>query len=96
MIEKFIVTKTTWDELSKLGYASVTDYCRFLVENQPNDLPDRIEVYRGDMLCFSVFNVSEAAKWEPNGVDFVKYTEGHGLKARRSSDKPRGLVKNVK
>lgn len=68
MIE-FKVVKTTWDELEELGYASVTDYCRFLVK-QGKKLPDRIEVYRGDMLCITVPDVAEAAKIEPTGRDF--------------------------
>lgn len=87
----FEVVKTTWDELESLGYASVTDYCRFLVK-QGKKLPDRIEVYRGEMLCMTVTDVTEAAKLEPASVGFKKYTEGLGLKARRSVAKPRGEV----
>lgn len=67
MPEQFIVEKTTWDELEKMGYPSVTDYCRFLVK-QGKPLPGRIEVYRGDMLCFSVFDVAESAKLQPSGT----------------------------
>lgn len=94
-METFIVLKTTWDELKEKGFPSVTDYCRFLIK-QGTELPNRIEVYRGDMLCMTVTDVSEVAKLEPNGVDFVKYTEGSGLKARRSLAKPRTAIKNEK
>lgn len=92
-METFEVLKITWDELEKLGYASVTDYCRVLVKfKKGKKLPDRIEIYRGEMLCMTVTDVSEAAKLEPTGTGFTKYTEGSGLKARRSPAKPRGEV----
>lgn len=66
MPEKFIIEKTTWDELASLGYASVTDYCRFLVK-EGKKLPDRIEIYRGDMLCMTIPNVAATALVEPEG-----------------------------
>lgn len=87
--------KITFDDLERWGYDSVTDYCRHLVEYAPEsgqDLKDKIEVYRGDMLCLTVQSIEEGAKLEPTGTRFAKYTVGHGLKARRSHAKPRGCV----
>lgn len=85
-METFNVLKITWDELEKMGYPSVTDYCRVLVKEKdlydmgggPGKLkeitlPDRIEIYRGDMLCMTVTDVAEAAKLEPAPVGFRKY-----------------------
>lgn len=86
MPEQFIVEKTTWDELEKMGYPSVTDYCRFLVkEGKP--LPGRIEVYRGEMLCFSVFDVAESAKLQPSGTSqgFVAYNPPPSKRTRKPS-----------
>lgn len=85
-MERFVVTKMTWDELEALGYTSVTDYCRFLIKGK-KEIPDRIEVYRGEMLCISVNNVKLAATLEPTGRGWQKYT------GRRQS-KGRGCVKN--
>lgn len=87
MIE-FKVIKTDWDELEKLGYVSVTDYCRHLVK-QGDKLPDRIEVYRGEMLCITVTDVAVAATLEPTGL-------GWRLDRPTSLSKGRGEVKNEK
>lgn len=78
-MERFEVLRTTWDELEAAGYVSVTDYCRFLVK-QPDPLPNRIEVYRGEMLCMTVTDVAEAAKLmvkedKNTGPIFVKYKD---------------------
>jgi len=73
-METFTVLKTTWDELEAEGYPSVTDYCRVLVKDKAK-LPDRIEIYRGDMLCMTVTDVTEAAQLEPHGTVFRKFQE---------------------
>lgn len=82
-MEKFIVTKTTWDELESLGYASVTDYCRDLVKDPKTPLPDRIEIYRGEMLCMTVTNVLEASKVQPSGIGFVPYNPPPSKRIRK-------------
>lgn len=90
MIE-FKVVKTDWDELEKLGYSSVTDYCRFLVKGK-KPLPDRIEVYRGEMLCMTVTDVAEAAKIMPTGRGFKKYDSTKRGMAKEGALQPRGEV----
>ncbi len=38
------------------------DYCRQLLEEgHPEDT--RLEIYRGEMLCLTIFSVGEGAKW---------------------------------
>lgn len=75
-MEKFVVLKMDWKDLEKMGYDSVTDYCRYLVEADPENLPGRIEMYRGEMLCLSVFDVKEASELEPRGRGgFQKYRQ---------------------
>lgn len=92
-METFEVLKITWDELEKLGYASVTDYCRVLVKfKKGKKLPDRIEIYRGEMLCMTVTDVAEAAKLEPDAVGFRKYRPDKNQKANTTPAKPRGEV----
>jgi hypothetical protein len=71
--ERFIVEKIEAKDLEKAGYVSITDYCRYLVDNHPEDLPSRIEIYRGEMLCITVPNVSVAAELEPAGVGFRQH-----------------------
>ena len=90
--ERFVIEKVTWKDLEESGYASVTDYCRYLIKNHPEDLPSRIEIYRGEMLCMTVTDVTLAAKLEPATYGFQKYVEGSGLKPRRGTAKPRGRV----
>lgn len=84
--KEFIVEKITFEDLEKAGYASVTDYCRYLVKKE-KDIPDRIEIYRGEMLCLSVNNVSLAATIEPTSSGWKKYTDSRQSKGR-------GEVKN--
>jgi hypothetical protein len=80
-METFKVLKTTWQELEDAGYASVTDYCRFLVK-QKRKLPDRIEIYRDEVMCMTVTNVKEAAKFEPKSDGWRKYASTRGSKGR--------------
>ncbi len=87
-MEKFIVLKMDFKDLEEQGYASITDYCRFLVK-EGKELPGRIEIYRGEMLCLSVNNVKIAATLEPTGSGFKKYTDSRQSKGR-------GRVKNEK
>src|SRR6185436_17052378 len=94
--ERFIVEKFEWKDLEEAGYASVTDYCRYLVANHPTDLPNRLEIYRGEMLCMTVTDVTIAATLEPSSDGWTKYTLGSTQNARRSVAKPRGCVKNKK
>lgn len=81
--------KITFDELEKMGYESVTDYCRYLVDNWDVycsfSKKDKIEVYRGEMLCLTVSSIEEGAKIEPTSRGWQKHT------GRRSS-KGRGCV----
>lgn len=80
-METFNVLKTTWKELEDLGYTSVTDYCRMLIaEKKP--IPDRIEIYRGEMLCMTVTSVTEAAKIEPSSKGWRKYRPTRSSKGR--------------
>lgn len=87
----FEVLKIDFEELERCGYASITDYCRFLIA-QGGKLPERIEVYRGEMLCLVVSDVALAATLEPTGTGWTKYSRGSSLKPRRSPAKPRGCV----
>lgn len=89
--KEFTVEKITFDELEKAGYVSVTDYCRYLVTKE-KDIPNRIEVYRNEMLCLTVNDVPLAATLEPSGTGWNKYVVGNNQKARRSVDRARGCV----
>lgn len=99
----FEVLKITWDELETMGYASVTDYCRYLVSEyelyqmgggpgklKEVRLPDRIEIYRGEMLCMTVTDVVEAAKLEPADGGFVKYRPPQVKRRNAGVPKPTG------
>lgn len=90
MIE-FKVVKTDWDELEALGYVSVTDYCRELIKLK-KPLPDRIEIYRGEMLCMTVTDVAEAAKIMPTNTGFKKYDSTKRRSGVKGSLQPRGEV----
>lgn len=90
-METFNVLKITWDELEKLGYPSVTDYCRVLVK-KGKKLPDRIEIYRGEMLCMTVTDVAEAAKIMPTGSGFISYDSTKRGRGGKGSLQPRGEV----
>lgn len=66
--------KITFKQLEDWNCASVTDYCRLLIsENKRDYSGDTVEVYRGDMLCLTVTDISTTAKLQPNGIEFVKY-----------------------
>ncbi len=65
---------TTFDYLEEQGYPSVTDYCRFLMELNPERYEDMpVEVYRGERLCLIVKSVKEGAKIQPSSSGFVSY-----------------------
>jgi hypothetical protein len=67
--------KITFDWLEEHEFASVTDYCRALVKQDPGSLlGDKIEVYRGDMLCLTVTDINVAAGLEPASSGWQKYT----------------------
>lgn len=66
------VSQITFDWLEENKYPSVTDYCRYLVDNK-DTLPDRIEVYRQGLLCLTVTDVKEAAKVMPKDCKWIKY-----------------------
>jgi hypothetical protein len=63
--------KLTFEELEKMGYPSVTDYCRVLVNSGTSE--GTIEVYRGEMLCLTVTDIGEAAKIEPSSSGWRMY-----------------------
>lgn len=54
--------KITFDFLEEQGFEGVCDYCRFLIKNANYPLDDKIEVYRGDMLCLTVTDIYAASK----------------------------------
>ncbi len=84
-MEKFIVLKITWDELETLGCPSVTDYCRVLVKDKKTPLPDRIEVYRRDMLCLTVNDVKAASELQPLSTGgFGKYNPPPSKRIKRA------------
>jgi hypothetical protein len=69
--------KITFAQLEKMGFESVTDYCRALMkEPDPYGVfPEtKIEVYRGDMLCLTVSSVEYGATQEPRSDGWQKYT----------------------
>lgn len=81
----------TFDQLEKWGYPSVTDYCRYLVDDGNYD-GVVLGVWRGDMLCLIVNDVYEAAKLMPTGTDFVSYHESKRGRAFKGPLQPRGEV----
>lgn len=90
-----ISVKITFDDLERWGYPSVTDYCRHLVAYAPEsgqDLKDKIEIYRGDMLCLTVTDIVEAAKIMPTDRGFKKYDPTKRGARRKASLQPQGDV----
>lgn len=81
----FTVLKMDFKDLEEGGYTSITDYCRDIVK-EGKDLPDRIEVYKGEMLCLTVSDVGLAATLQPTSRGWKKYTS-------RKVSKGRGCVK---
>lgn len=66
--------KITFDELDKMDYSSVTDYCRFLIEEDAEYYGNlSLEVYRGEMLCLTVRSIEEGSKIMPTGTHWIKY-----------------------
>jgi hypothetical protein len=75
--------KLTFDELEKMGYPSVTDYCRVLVAS---GTPEGIlEIYRGDMLCLTVNNIPEAAKIMPTSSGWKVYAPTPSQRRKRAA-----------
>jgi hypothetical protein len=91
-LEEETVIKTTFDDLKKMGFPSVTDYCRSIVASFENTAGMKVEVYRGEMLCLIVNDVAEVAKLVPDDVGFRKYRPDKDLKAHRKVGKPRTEV----
>lgn len=57
----------TFDELERQKHSSVTDYCRFLMELNPERYQDMsVAVYRGKMKCLTVSSVKYGASVEPD------------------------------
>ena len=69
--------KITFDWLEEHGYESVTDYCRELMKDPGPWLGDKIEVYRGNMLCLTVTDIKAAAKLIPLDCRWKKYNKRH-------------------
>lgn len=67
------VYKLTFEQLEQLNFTSVTDLCRMMVESGTDKAYSGIEVYRGDMKCLIVNNITEAAKLYPDGSGFREY-----------------------
>jgi len=70
--------KITVEFLEEQGMDSVTDYCRYLMEHWDYPCPyhpdEKIEVYRGDMLCYTVSSIKWGASMKPNPRGgFIKY-----------------------
>ena len=77
--------KVTFKGLEKMGFESVTDYCRALMkEPDPYGIfPEtKVEVYRDNMLCLTVSSVAYGAGIEPTGRGFQKYTAKRSSKGR--------------
>lgn len=64
--------KITFNELEDRGFDSVTDYCRELMKDPGPWLGDKIEVYRGEMLCLTVTDIPAAARLEPRSTGGFK------------------------
>jgi hypothetical protein len=64
-------------ELERMGYDSVTDYCRYLMEVWDYPCPwtpdEPIEVYRGEVLVLTGSSIRYCSTIEPNDVGFRKY-----------------------
>lgn len=83
--------KVTFKELEDMKFASVTDYCRMLMEEgyEANTI---VEVYRGDMLCLTVSSIKEGAKLEPADVGFRNHRLDKYKKVDQKLSKPRTEV----
>lgn len=78
--------KITFKDLEDSNCPSVTDYCRLLLsENLRDYTGEIIEVYRGEMLCLTITDITAAATLEPTGEGWRK------VRHRRLSQ-PRGCV----
>lgn len=51
---------------------SVLDYCRKLLKEGENP-KTKVEAYRGAMLCLTIENIEEGAKWWAHGNYFVDH-----------------------
>lgn len=68
----------TTDWLEDNDYNSVTDFCRYLVTTGIKD--GSIEVYRNEVISYTVSSIYTAAKFKPDGNCFRpcrRLAEGH-------------------
>src|SRR5258707_15730681 len=70
--------KSTWNGKEPPNHSVGFDYCRKLIK-QGVDPKERLEIYRGDQLAYSMI-LEEGAKWkirenERTGPKLVKYIE---------------------
>jgi hypothetical protein len=73
--------RISFDILEDWGFPSVTDYCRYLVENIPEDKLDfKIEVYRGEMLCLTVNDIQKAATLQPDVAGWRKVKKDRAIR----------------
>lgn len=75
--------KSTWEGKEPENHSPALDYCRKLLK-QGVSPEEKLEVYRGDMLSYSIV-IGEGAKWKirensNEGPRFVKYKENTFLK----------------
>lgn len=58
-----IRTKRTWKGKEPINHSPALNYCRKLLK-QGIDPEERLDVYRGEMLAYSVTSIGEGAKWK--------------------------------
>lgn len=71
MLDKVI--ETTFTALEKDNYASVTDFCRYLVSTGGKFEGIKIHVYREEMLCLIVNDIYKAAEMQSSDSGWTKY-----------------------
>ncbi len=49
-------------ELESLGYKSATDYCRDLIAEGTVDPKEPLEVWRGEIISYTISSIEEGAK----------------------------------
>jgi Fe2+ transport system protein FeoA len=74
--------KSTWEGKEPEHHSPALNYCRKLLKEGINP-SERLDVYRGEQLAYSVTSIGEGAKWkvhedEKSGPHFKKYKANPG------------------
>lgn len=61
------IVTTTFEDLKRMGHPSVTDYCRELMQLNPERYAEMsVEIRRGETVCLTVRSVKEGSELEPD------------------------------